>query len=195
MKDERLVQDALICDRQLAIVEKYEDFLNYIYNPAHNIPRRHSVMRDMFLEATLNQVRLFAEAGKSSQVSKLHAADAGLATLRFYLRFMAHADRRLISKQQHKVASIHLAEVGKMLGAWIRTHGGKKGVNGESGNWNSNAAGPRQSNNNNPGNNWNNIGARGRCDTPCQNGLTLPEGHEATGADLTNQGGQPVHPA
>lgn len=39
-------------------------------------------------------------------------------------------------------------------------------MNGDSGNWNSDASGPRQFNNNDPANNWNNIGARGRCDTP-----------------------------
>ncbi len=127
MGDERLVQDAFLCERQLAIVEKYEDFLHYIYGPVHNIPRHHGVVRDAFLRASLDQLRLFAEAGKTSQISKLHVADAGIATLRSYLRFMAHPERRLISKQQHRIASIHLAEAGKMLGAWIGNHGAKKG--------------------------------------------------------------------
>jgi len=125
MGDERLVQDAYVSERQLVIVEKYEDFLNYIYGPAHNIPRNHGVVRDMFLRVALDQVRLFSEAGKTSQIGKLHVADAGRAQLRFYLRFMAHSDRRLISKQQARVASIHLAEVGKMLGAWIKSHEAK----------------------------------------------------------------------
>ena len=39
-------------------------------------------------------------------------------------------------------------------------------MNGTSGNWNSDAAGPRRFNNNHPDNDYNNVGARGRCDTP-----------------------------
>lgn len=127
MKDDRLVQDAFVCDQQLAVVEKFEDFLNYIYPVALNISRMHSVLRDMFLKTAFEQVRIFNEAGKSSQVSKLYAADAGLSLLRFHLRFMANPKRRIITLQQHKVASVHLAETGKMVGAWIKTVLSKKG--------------------------------------------------------------------
>jgi len=120
MKDSRLVQDVFSND-QMVIVEKYEDFLNYVYPIALNMPRLHSVVRDMFLTAAFEQVRLFAEAGKSDQVSKLYAADAGLALLRFHLRFMVKKPRKLISLDQHRVASVHLAETGRILGAWIKT--------------------------------------------------------------------------
>ncbi len=127
MGDDRLIQDAFVCDKQLAIVEKYEDFLNYIYPIALNIPRKHAGLRDLFLAAALDQVRLFVEAGKSSHASKLYSADAGLALLRFHLRFMADKRRRIISLEQHRTSSVHLAETGKMLGAWIKTVGSKKG--------------------------------------------------------------------
>ena len=120
MKDSRLVQDVFSND-QMVIVEKYEDFLNYVYPIVLNMPRLHSVVRDLFLTAAFEQVRLFAEAGKSDQVSKLYAADAGLAVLRFHLRFMVASSRKLISLNQHKVASVHLAETGRILGAWIKT--------------------------------------------------------------------------
>jgi hypothetical protein len=120
MKDSRLVQDVFSND-QMVIVEKYEDFLNYVYPIVLNLPRKHSVVRDMFLAAAFDQARLFAEAGKSDQVSKLYAADAGLALLRFHLRFMVASSRKLISLNQHKVASVHLAETGRILGAWIKT--------------------------------------------------------------------------
>ena len=43
---------------------------------------------------------------------------------------------------------------------------GQQRMNGTSGNWNSDAAGPRRFNNNHPDNDYNNVGARGRCDTP-----------------------------
>jgi len=83
---------------------------------------------ELFLTALLEQARLFIEAGKSSQISKLYAADAGLAWLRFQLRFLSHPSRRLITPKNHKVASQHLAEVGRLLGAWIlKVKGEKKG--------------------------------------------------------------------
>jgi hypothetical protein len=119
MKDARLIQDYLVCDRQLAIVEKYETFLNYVYPIAQRMDRRHSVLRDAFLAAAIDQVRVFIEAGKSKQISKLYAADANLGLLRFYLRFMV-ATRAGVTPGNHQVASIHLAETGSMLGAWIK---------------------------------------------------------------------------
>jgi len=68
---------------------------------------------------------LFYQAAKSNQVSKLYLADAGLADLRFLLRFLADEKRRFISRHQHEVAATHLAEVGAMLGAWIRNKAAK----------------------------------------------------------------------
>jgi hypothetical protein len=119
--DDGVVRDELGGYRHLAIIEKYEGFINYMYPIAQNIPRKHGIARDEFLRAMFAQVGLFVTAGKSGQVSRLYAADAGLATLRFWLRFLADPGRRLISQNQHRVGSIHLAEVGGMTGAWIKT--------------------------------------------------------------------------
>ena len=102
----------------LAIVEKYEIFLHYVYPIAQSMPRKHGVVRDMFLRAALGQVDLFILAGKSNQISRLYAADAGLANLRFWLRFVSHY--RIITPHQHEVALRHVSEVGQMLGAWIK---------------------------------------------------------------------------
>lgn len=114
MAEQRLTTEPLL------VVEKYEAFLAYFYRVAQNIPRQHGVVRDMFLRDLLGQVRLFNDAGKSGQVSKLYAADAGLQTMRFWLRFLSHEDRKLITVKQHQVGSVMLAEVGKILGSWIR---------------------------------------------------------------------------
>lgn len=108
------------CMQQLAIIERYEGFFNYAYPLLLGIARVHHVARDRAVGAALDQVGLFNDAGKSGSLAKLYAADAGLATLRFYLRFFAAPDRKLISPHQHQTAAIHLAEVGRMLGAWIR---------------------------------------------------------------------------
>lgn len=116
MKPER---DLLTCDTQLAIVEKYETVISYLYPIAQNMPRSHSTARDMFLACLLDQARLFIEAGKSNQVSRLYIADAGLATLRFWLRQLNAKHIHALSDKQMAVSLTHIAEVGKMLGRWI----------------------------------------------------------------------------
>ena len=108
--------------KQLEIVEKYEEFANYIYPVCVNIPRGgHVTLRNKMTECIFNQVELFIQAGKSNQISKLYLADAGLAMLRFYLRFLVHPSRKLISNNQHRVASLHLCEVENMLTGWVKT--------------------------------------------------------------------------
>ena len=77
--------------KQLEIIEKYEEFVNYIYPICINIPKGgHVTLRNKMTECIFNQVELFVQAGKSNQISKLYLADAGLAMLRFYLRFLVH---------------------------------------------------------------------------------------------------------
>ncbi len=117
--------DEFASHRQLAIIEKFEGFMNYTYPIAINIRRSHRVIRDRLIWAMFEQVNLFQQAGKSSQVSRLYLADAGLAHLRFLLRFLADDNRRLISRKQSEVGNIHLAETGKMLGAWIKSKAAK----------------------------------------------------------------------
>lgn len=107
--------------RQLAIVEKYERFVEYLYPVLQNCPRRHGIARDAVLKAMFEQVDLFIIAGKSKQASRLYSADANLALLRFWLRFLASPARKIITPNQHRVAAEQLAEVGRMLGAWIKS--------------------------------------------------------------------------
>ncbi len=106
--------------KQLAIIERFEQFVNYMYPIALNIRRTHYIARDRFISMMFEQVSMFSQAGKSSQVSKLYLADAGLANLRYMVRFLVDPKRKLISLHQSEVASIHLAETGKMLGSWIK---------------------------------------------------------------------------
>lgn len=108
-------------NEQLLIVQKFETFLNYLYPIIQNIPRQHGVAKEMLLKDMLGQVKLFILAGKSNQISRLYEADAGLAQLRYWLRFLSHKDRKIITLKQHQVAEIMLAEVGKILGSWIAT--------------------------------------------------------------------------
>lgn len=111
--------DAQQSYEQMAIVEKYETVIAYLYPVAQNIGRRHGVAKAMFIECLLEQVKLIIEAGKSGQVSRLYIADAGLAQLRFWLRFLSSSQVRGLTHHQVETAQVLIAEVGRLLGAWI----------------------------------------------------------------------------
>lgn len=104
----------------LAIVDRYDGAVNYLYPMLLNMSHKHRVLRDALLKSLFAQYRLFYEAAKSGQASRLYSADAGLAHIKELLRFMADPARRLVSRRQYEVASVHLAETGAMLGGWIR---------------------------------------------------------------------------
>lgn len=104
----------------LAIVEKYEAFVNYLYPILQSSPRRHGVIRDIVLAALFSPIGDLYQAAKSRQVSRLYAVDADFATLRSHLRFLVQPSIRVITPRQHGVALATLSEPGRMLGAWIR---------------------------------------------------------------------------
>lgn len=112
-------KEAVQSYEQMLIVEKYETVIAYLYPIAQNLPRRHGTARAMFIDCLLGQVQLIVEAGKSGQISRLYVADAGLAHLRFWLRFLNSKPVRGMSSHQVETALVLLAEVGRLLGAWI----------------------------------------------------------------------------
>ncbi|MDQ7044712.1 MAG: diversity-generating retroelement protein Avd [Sulfurimonas sp.] len=107
-------------DNGLIIVEKYDVFINYIYPVLQNISRKHGIVKERVIQLVFLQVELFYKALKSNQKSKLYEADANLALIRYYLRFLADTKRKLISPKQHQTASILIAESGKILGSMIK---------------------------------------------------------------------------
>ncbi len=111
--------DATQTYEPMAVVEKYETVISYLYPIAQNLPRKHGVVRDMFIQCLMGQVQLFVEAGKSSQVSRLYIADAGMSHLRFWLRFLSSEKVRRITPHQVETAQVLIAEVGRLLGTWI----------------------------------------------------------------------------
>ena len=106
------------CYDQMAIVEKYERVISYLYPIAQSMPRKHGVARDMFLQCLLGVPDTLVQAGKSSQVSKIYAADAQLAHLRFWMRFLVSI--RCMTAHQNQTAQVLVAEVGAMVNAWIK---------------------------------------------------------------------------
>ena len=112
---------------QMAVVEKYERIVSYLYPIAQSMPRKHGVARDMFLQCLLGQPELFFQAGKSNQVSKIYAADAGLAQLRYWMRFLIKI--RCMSQHQLETSQAMIGEVGAMVNGWIK----RKKQQGQSG--------------------------------------------------------------
>jgi ABC-type uncharacterized transport system auxiliary subunit len=106
-------------DSNLIIIEKYDDFVNYVYPVLQNIQRKHGIVKEKIIQCIFEQIELFYKAIKSNQKARLYEADANLAIIRYYLRFLADKNRKLISQRQHQVASVKIAEVGKILHSWI----------------------------------------------------------------------------
>lgn len=109
----------------LRIVTVYDGFLNYIEPITHTMPRRYSRMRDAFLDVVWRVPEQLYAAAMSDQVSKVHHADAMLATLRWFLRQMRHPDRRMLTPHQQEVAETKIAEVGGMIHGWLQRKGRK----------------------------------------------------------------------
>lgn len=115
-----LIKDQTATYDQLAVIHKYEAVIDYLYPIFQNCPRKHGVARDQMLNTLFEQVPLLIAAGKSGQPSRLYAADANLATLRFWLRFGTSSKVKILTPRQQQVALSLIAEVGAMVGAWIK---------------------------------------------------------------------------
>ena len=122
-----MVTDENVAVDGLAIIEKYEAFVFYLYPILQRCPRQHGVLRDVVIAALFAPIGALHHASKSRQVSRLHAVDAGFATLRSHLRFLVRASIKVVTPHQHRAALALLAEPGAMLGAWQRKLGGRTG--------------------------------------------------------------------
>ena len=107
----------------MLIVEKYERVVAYLYPIVQRTPRKHGVLRDQFLKCLFGQADIMMQAGKTGHVSKLYAADANLSLIRFYLRFFKDGIKHITHKQERH-AQVLVAEVGSILGAWIKRRKG-----------------------------------------------------------------------
>jgi len=116
----QIVRDDNTSTDALAIVEKYEAFVTYLYPILQNSPRRHGVLRDAVLATLFAPIGGLYHAAKSKQVSRLYAVDAEFATLRAYLRLLCQGGIRIVTPKQHEVSLALLAEPGRMLNAWQR---------------------------------------------------------------------------
>jgi hypothetical protein len=94
VRDENSAIDAL------AIVERYEAFVSYLYPILQNSPRKHGVLRDVVLAGLFAPIGGLYHAAKSRQVSRLYAVDAEFATLRSHMRFLVKPGIRIVTPHQ-----------------------------------------------------------------------------------------------
>lgn len=126
-----VIKDTVSNYNQLAIVDKYEtEIVDYLMTYVRNIPNEYAVERAMVKQCLHKQVELFNLAGKSNQIGKLYDADAGLSTLRYWLRFMVKPKIKALSPKKHDQALMRLAEIGGMLNKWMAGHGKGRGQRG-----------------------------------------------------------------
>jgi hypothetical protein len=113
------VKDRNATSDQLLMIEKHERVIAYLYPIIQRTPRQHGIVRDKMLACLFDTASYIMQSGKSGHVSKLYSADASIAMIRFYLRFY-HASIRHLTTKQHEHALSLVAEVGSLLGAWIK---------------------------------------------------------------------------
>lgn len=126
-----VIKDVVSNHHQLDVVEKYEtEVVRWLRKRVRNIPNEFAVERALVKQCMHGQVRLFNIAGKSNQISKLYDADAGLADLRYWLRFMVEPDVKALTPDQFDQALMRVAGIGGMLSKWISGHGKGRGQHG-----------------------------------------------------------------
>ena len=120
MLETNIVKDETSSYNQLSIVNRYEEYINYVYPILQNIPGKHSFFKEEVIRQLFQIVDLINDAAKTNQISRLYLVDSALASMRFKLRFMVFEKRKMLTKHQHQVCLKHISEVGAILGTWIK---------------------------------------------------------------------------
>lgn len=111
----------------LVILTRVHDLLAWLVPKGEAFPRVYrQTVTARLLGAGLDLAEELLEAQAkrgAARKSHLRAADGKLSKLRFYLR-LAH-EWRWLSSGQYEHVSRMVAEIGKMLGGWMRQAGGE----------------------------------------------------------------------
>lgn len=106
----------------MIILTRVFDMLAWLLPKSERFPRlyRANVTQRLMAAALDLQERLFdAQTRHGAQrLGELHAADAALNKLRLYLRLAHHW--RWLSDGQYEHVSRMVAEIGRLLGGWLR---------------------------------------------------------------------------
>lgn len=104
--------------KSLLIIEKYKTAFNYLYPLLINLSNKHRNLKDMCLNALIEQFYLLHDASKSNTSSKINSADSNLAYIKELIGILANENRKLISRHQYSVSTGLLSETGAILGQW-----------------------------------------------------------------------------
>jgi len=106
---------------ELKILQKMYDLILYIYPVLVQFPKSEKFAMVAEIKKTCFDIlRLITRANKEKQkLEHLRQLDASLELLRTQIRLSV--DLKFIPTKKYEVISKHLAEVGKMLGGWIRS--------------------------------------------------------------------------
>jgi len=106
---------------ELKILQKMYDLILYIYPVLVQFPKSEKFAMVAEIKNTCFEIlKLITRANKEKQkLEHLRQLDASLELLRTQVRLSV--DLKFIPTKKYEVISRHLAEVGKMLGGWIRS--------------------------------------------------------------------------
>ena len=106
---------------ELKILQKMYDLILYIYPILVQFPKSEKFVMVAEIKKTCFEIlKLITRANKEKQkLEHLRQLDASLELLRTQVRLSV--DLKFIPTKKYEVVSKHLAEVGKMLGGWIRS--------------------------------------------------------------------------
>ncbi len=107
---------------ELMIYQKIYDMTLYGYICLRQFPKseKHTLAADI-KQCMYKMLRLTIAAQKKyHKKTTLQEIDIELEMLRTLIRLAADKDTRFISIKKYEIWSRHLAEIGKMLGGWIK---------------------------------------------------------------------------
>ncbi len=110
--------------QELILLTRLFDLLAWLMPKAERFPRAHRgtvTLRLMNAALDCQEAVFSAQASRDDERRRaLRAADAALNRLRLYLRLAHHWT--WLSDGQYAHVSAMVAEIGKLLGGWIRQH-------------------------------------------------------------------------
>lgn len=109
--------------KELTIYHKVYDFMNYFFPIVDRFPKREKFALCTQLKNNIMDVaRLIIRANKArNKRPLLYEIDVKLEELRLLVRF-SH-DRKYLSVKSYEHSSKCLAEIGRLLGGWIKSMG------------------------------------------------------------------------
>lgn len=107
----------------LLIYKKYTDLYYYAYKLLEKYPKaeRFGLVADIkhSMNDTLKNMLYAQKVSKNQKINYLNIIDAELIYQRFAIRLSYN--QKYISSNNYKTWSLKVAEIGKMLGGWIKS--------------------------------------------------------------------------